>query len=239
MQDSNNSINANTGQSLYDPEDLQNQTYRGYIGYTLTAGGRRMSACRLTRRLQSQFRWYSGMRQGSKSPPRTPYKTALHGHTGRARPNTLCRRLPVMPTEWSCGITIPRPRMSGPTAAAQLTEFTIRDTYLKNFPDVPLSEQHPLINYDVSYVDSMILPVAMEAADVPVPRQARHASGIRLDRHKPEAQDPASDRHAGSDQAPSRATNRQTAWDCILAAKATRSFIIPTRLSPRCLPAKM
>jgi hypothetical protein len=32
-------------------------------------------------------------------------------------------------------------------------------------------ETHALINYDVSYVDNMALPVAMEALDVPVPVQ--------------------------------------------------------------------
>lgn len=60
-------------------------------------------------------------------------------------------------------------------APAQLAEFTIRDTILSTinphidelFPNH--GETHALFNYDVSYVDNMTLPVAMEALDVPVP----------------------------------------------------------------------
>jgi hypothetical protein len=68
-------------------------------------------------------------------------------------------------------------RPLGPTndAPAQLAEFTIRDKYLLTLPTGPIiqknfpGEVHALVNYDVSYVDSMMLPVAMEALDVPVP----------------------------------------------------------------------
>jgi hypothetical protein len=55
-------------------------------------------------------------------------------------------------------------------APSQLTEYTIRDPYQKTLnPGLNLDELGPLINYDVSYVDSMVLPVAMEATDVPIP----------------------------------------------------------------------
>jgi len=59
----------------------------------------------------------------------------------------------------------------------QLAEWTIRDkAYLSNPKitartknEIPASEKVNLINYDVSYVDNMFLPVAMEALDVPIP----------------------------------------------------------------------
>jgi len=54
-------------------------------------------------------------------------------------------------------------------APAQLTEFTIRDPIQKSNPDLnpALTEDlGPLVNYDVSYVDSMVLPVAMAATNV-------------------------------------------------------------------------
>src|SRR5262249_16517474 len=55
-------------------------------------------------------------------------------------------------------------------SANQLGEFTIRDPYLKNFNIPDSSNQNiTLINYDVSYVDSLLLPVAMEADAVPIP----------------------------------------------------------------------
>jgi hypothetical protein len=62
-------------------------------------------------------------------------------------------------------------------APAQLIEWTMRDPVLstlnKNIDQAhaAFGETHANINYDVSYVDSMALPVAMEALDVPVPVQ--------------------------------------------------------------------
>jgi hypothetical protein len=62
-------------------------------------------------------------------------------------------------------------------APAQLTEWTMRDRVLSdinpNIDKIKLNygETHTLINYDVSYVDSMQLPVAMEVLDAPVPVQ--------------------------------------------------------------------
>ena len=57
-------------------------------------------------------------------------------------------------------------------APVQLTEYTIRDAYLGTLPNptpLPSGELHSLINYDVSYVDSMVLSIAMEATNVPIP----------------------------------------------------------------------
>jgi hypothetical protein len=58
---------------------------------------------------------------------------------------------------------------------SQLIEWTMRDPVLSTLnPNIDLlkpnfGETHALINYDVSYVDNMALPVAMEALDVPIP----------------------------------------------------------------------
>ena len=169
MQDSNNSINANTGQSLYDPEDLQNQTYRGYIGYTLTAGGQAYVGLpahqKITIAVPLVFWDAARIEIATENPlqdsPTWTYRPGATQYTDPSSPGDADGV--VM---WYHNTS---PEDVGTDAAAQLTEYTIRDAYLGNFPDVPLSEQHALINYDVSYVDSMILPVAMEAADVPVP----------------------------------------------------------------------
>jgi len=58
-------------------------------------------------------------------------------------------------------------------APDQLLEMTFRDGYLSGLPTaqhglIPESEQHALVNYDVSYVDSILQPVAMEATNVPI-----------------------------------------------------------------------
>lgn len=76
------------------------------------------------------------------------------------------------------GLDIKDPKQPiGPSndAPAQLAEFTIRDPVLSKInPNIDklkpnFGETHALINYDVSYVDNMALPVAMAALDVPVP----------------------------------------------------------------------
>lgn len=62
-------------------------------------------------------------------------------------------------------------------APSQLIEWTMRDPVLSILnPNIDVlhknfGETHANINYDVSYVDNMALPVAMEALDVPVPVQ--------------------------------------------------------------------
>jgi hypothetical protein len=62
-------------------------------------------------------------------------------------------------------------------APSQLIEWTMRDPVLSTLnPNIDalhanFGETHANINYDVSYVDNMALPVAMEALDVPVPVQ--------------------------------------------------------------------
>jgi hypothetical protein len=65
------------------------------------------------------------------------------------------------------------PEGIAPDAPAQLTEFTIRAPYLTHWiterdPAHP-AETNVVLNYDVSYVDSLMSSIAMEAKDVPVP----------------------------------------------------------------------
>ena len=55
-------------------------------------------------------------------------------------------------------------------APAQLTEFTIRDPYLRHWlTEDKIAETTVEFNYDVSYVDSLTAPIAMEATNVPIP----------------------------------------------------------------------
>ena len=65
----------------------------------------------------------------------------------------------------------------GPLTRAQLGEMTFRSkifadprflTHQDIDPNGNSGEVHDLVNYDVSYVDSMTLPVAMEANNVPL-----------------------------------------------------------------------
>jgi hypothetical protein len=73
------------------------------------------------------------------------------------------------------------PNDPNPAAAGQLTEWTIRDkdflTKVNAYDQqngigtIASSELMTLINYDVSYVDDLMAPIAMEATQVPVPIQ--------------------------------------------------------------------
>ncbi len=63
-------------------------------------------------------------------------------------------------------------------APAQLLELTFRDPYLKQFITDNL-QTYPLINYDVSYVDKLTTPVALEASAVPV------VDGVQADPTQP------------------------------------------------------
>jgi hypothetical protein len=63
-------------------------------------------------------------------------------------------------------------------APAQLLEQTFRDPYLKHFINDNF-QTYPLINYDVSYVDRLTTPVALEASGVPV------VDGVQADPDKP------------------------------------------------------
>ena len=52
-------------------------------------------------------------------------------------------------------------------ALAQLGEVTFRDPYLTHFITDP-AQTFPLTNYDVSFVNNMVAPAAMEATNVPI-----------------------------------------------------------------------
>jgi hypothetical protein len=71
-------------------------------------------------------------------------------------------------------------------APSQLIEWTIRDPVLSIInPNIDklhpnYGETHANINYDVSYVDSMAVPVALEALDVPVPVQPEPSLDPRI-----------------------------------------------------------
>ena len=66
-----------------------------------------------------------------------------------------------------CSTVLQRPRASNDAAPAQLLEWTFRDPYLLHFID-DLQQVKVLMNYDVSYVNKLSAPVAMEAAGVPI-----------------------------------------------------------------------
>ena len=185
---------------LYDPYDLPNQEYRGYIGY------------------EDQGKYYLGLRPGAtivvKVPlvfwdaarvyiategsdmipkvdnnpakiddPNSPNPFHYHEFNQDKLTEKTARYTDMAENAKGTGGRIMwyHARSVGGTAedvandsATQLTEMTFRDPILGNSKfltssQIAESEKKALVNYDVSYVDSMLLPVAMAATDVPIP----------------------------------------------------------------------
>jgi len=175
---------------LYDPYDPALTEYRGYIGYQGADGkfyfGLRKGQS-ITLRVPLVF--WNGARMGIVTDGRylTPAAGSpnpLHYDLGSQRVivtaehANLNDRTPPDPKKdgvvmwYRAGLVAPA--LDSPD---QLLEWTIRDREYLGNPQIsartsnliPDTEKVTLINYDVSYVDNMFLPVAMETLDVPVP----------------------------------------------------------------------
>lgn len=175
---------------LYDPYDPIKLEYRGYVGYQ-GGDGRYYFGLRpgqeITVRVPLVF--WNGARMGILTDGR--YLTPAAGE-----PNPLYydpnaqRVIAAAERPLSAGGGPGNPQTDGVVmwyragllapaldSPDQLLEWTIRDRQYLGNPQItartkgliPDSEKVTLINYDVSYVDNMFLPVAMEALDVPVP----------------------------------------------------------------------
>jgi hypothetical protein len=167
-------------ESLYDPFDPLNQEYRGYIGYT--SGGQNYLGLRpgqqITIAVPLVF-WNAGRIQiasdGSNLIPATgaalnPFNYFATNPDGTSTARFAVPALGPAATQgvvmWYHAEIPEEPALDAPT---QLAEMTFRDPYLATLPtaaSIDPSQEQTLINYDVSYVDSMLVPVAMEAATV-------------------------------------------------------------------------
>ncbi len=186
-----------SGIALYDPNDAYNQEYREYIGYRQDGVNYFGLPSGMTVTVSVPLVFWNGGRidisddptylvtnatvaAPANSPNPFQYYAFQAGSTAQDPDYTLASVAPAQSSSGGpagvSGVVLYYHSLvpSGPAndAPSQLLEFTIRDTYLKTLSTaslIPDSEKHPLVNYDVSYVDSMALPVAMEATDVPVP----------------------------------------------------------------------
>ena len=195
----------NTGKSTtgnyYDPFDGHNEEYRGYIGYTnnnkdylgLQVGhsitvnvplvfwdsGRAAIATDPTDLLPTD----PGTSKGS--PITNPFFFFYKNLDGT---NTARYVVNAAKSSGGNGIVMyyhtddPQAAVNpGADAPEQLLEFTIRDKpFLTKVSDngnpIDPSQLITLINYDVSYVDHLLLPIAMEATSVPVPNTTAAAN---------------------------------------------------------------
>ena len=173
--------------SIYDPEDPQNQDYRGYIGYKAADGVNTLGlAPGQTITVNVPLVFWDAARMDITTDPTYITTTLKEGDAITNNPfqyykfdadgTTQTKRFwaPANGPAGTNGMVMwyhaPIARSPLDDAPSQLAEFTIRDPYqLTLNPGLDPKTLGPLINYDVSYVDSMVLPVAMEATNVPIP----------------------------------------------------------------------
>ena len=183
MRDPNSNIlKSNPAVGLYDPYDPPDKEYRGYIGYKegtkFYFGLKRNQSILVSLPLV----FWNGARIGIGTDGQylTPSGEPTEPNPLRYRP--LAHR--SITNAQTSGDTIPNGVVMwyrANTAEApnddtedQLAEWTIRDhLYLvnpkittKTNREIPDNQLVTLINYDVSNVDNLYLPLAMEATDV-------------------------------------------------------------------------
>jgi hypothetical protein len=178
---------ADTNTGLYDPYDPVNQEYRGYIGYRETNGkyyfGLKPGQS-ITIRVPLVF-WDSG-RLGietsgdyllaTKAPNPLNYDPNAKRSIAPSETNNAHSITNGVVMWYHAGIA----QSPAIDSLDQLTEATFRDhdyltnsqITLKTSNQIPDNQLVTLINYDVSNVDTLFLPVSMEALDVWVIPQA-------------------------------------------------------------------
>jgi hypothetical protein len=180
MRDPNsNTVPENAGVGLYDPYDRPNMEYRGYIGYE--QGGKYYFGLKTGESIlvSVPLVFWNGARIGIGTDGQ--YLTS----TGRPNPLTYdANGLRSIANAENGKDTIPNgvvmwyradiAQAPNDDTGDQLAEWTIRDYgYLvsKRITEltdgkIPDNQLVTLINYDVSNVDNLYLPLAMEANDV-------------------------------------------------------------------------
>jgi hypothetical protein len=180
MRDPNsNTIEGSTTAGLYDPYDPANKEYRGYIGYE--EGGKYYFGLKPNQSILVSLPlvFWNGARIGigtdgqflTPSGLPNPLRWDANGHRSITRAATSSDTIPNGVVMWYRAEIAQAPNDD---TEDQLAEWTIRDHgYLANPQitaktknEIPDNQLVTLINYDVSNVDNLYLPLAMEANDV-------------------------------------------------------------------------
>jgi hypothetical protein len=180
MRDPNsNTLASNKTVGLYDPYDPVNREYRGYIGYE--QGGRFYFGLKRGQSIlvSVPLVFWNGARIGigtdgqyltpSRLP--NPLRYDRNAYRSIAKAETSDDTIPNGVVMWYRAQIAEAPNDD---TEDQLAEWTIRDhRYLvnpkitaKTNREIPDNQLVTLINYDVSNVDNLYLPLAMEANDV-------------------------------------------------------------------------
>jgi hypothetical protein len=180
MRDPNsNTIENSTTVGLYDPYDPANKEYRGYIGYA--KGGKYYFGLKPGQSILVSLPlvFWNGARIGIGTDGQfltpadlpNPLRWDANAHRSIAEAMTSNNTIPNGVVLWYRAETAEAPNDD---TEDQLAEWTIRDHgYLANpqitaktNSEIPDNQLVTLINYDVSNVDNLYLPLAMAANDV-------------------------------------------------------------------------
>jgi hypothetical protein len=180
MRDPNsNTIKGSTTAGLYDPYDPANKEYRGYIGYK--ASGKYYFGLKAGQSIlvSVPLVFWNGARIGigtdgeylTPSGLPNPLRWDANGQRSITRAETSGDTIPNGVVMWYRAEIAQAPNDD---TEDQLAEWTIRDHgYLvnpqitaKTNNEIPDNQLVTLINYDVSNVDNIYLPLAMAANDV-------------------------------------------------------------------------
>ena len=193
MRDPNDTQGSNK-LGLYDPYDPANKEYRGYIGYkegTKYYFGLKTGKSIL---VSLPLVFWNGARIGIGTDGKyltpaglpNPLRWRPNAHRSITNAQTSGDTIPNGVVMWYRNDDN-KPEAPNDDAEDQLAEWTIRDHgYLVNpkitartNSEIPDNQLVTLINYDVSNVDNLYLPLAMEANDVWVVPQITGPNGNR------------------------------------------------------------
>jgi hypothetical protein len=184
IEDVNTGQNPDNNNAYYDPNDTPGQEYRLYAGYTEKVGGTNKNFLRIpvgasiTLTLPMVF-WDAGTIQVVADTPATRQRFLAPLNPGGnvlGRPflyNTSDAKEAVVSAtlkgenlggaqgaEILYTTTEPASKGIISDAPSQLLEFTIRD---QSMPATPTTHFTNSVDYDISYINNLYLPVAMEA----------------------------------------------------------------------------
>jgi hypothetical protein len=174
----------------YDPKDPHNQEFRLYVGYTVpngNAGGGQYlglpAGATITFQVPLVFWDGDNLFFSTEGAYITSPSTVYNYRVGAKIAIGTTAPSPDDGTTWvdaaKSGGYAPgvspivmfyhdtTPLAVSTEALAQLGEMTFRDPYLTHFINDP-AQTFPLINYDISFVNNLVAPGAMEANDVPI-----------------------------------------------------------------------
>jgi hypothetical protein len=176
----------NSNSQYYDPQDLVGKEYREYIGYQTSEGTFIGLPKGASITFQVPLVLWDGDNMYLASDPNyltsdvLPYKNvysydqkaqisiATYSGQGSTEWVSSASNYPAGETPVVVFYRADTPKTVLPAAPAQLVEWTFRDPYLTKFITNDPLQTFPLINYDVSYVNNLTAPVAIEASNVPI-----------------------------------------------------------------------